>query len=330
MVTAGPIVRWGVLGTAKIATGKVIPAMQRCRHARVVAIGSRNGARARAAAAALGIDRPYASYDEVLADGGVDAVYIPLPNHQHVRWTLRALEADKHVLCEKPIGLTAAEARPLIAARDRTGRLVQEAFMIRSHPQWHAAIEAVRSGRLGEVTRVDGRFSYRNLDPANIRNQVALGGGGLLDIGCYLVHVARWVLDREPLGVTASLVRDPVMGIDAAGDFVLQFAGATATGTYGTQRDPEQRVEIQGSLATFAIEIPFNAPPDRPCHALLTPREGPPQPLTFDVCDQYTLQGDAVSQAILEQRPAPYPLEDSIANMAVIDAIFAAGDSRVH
>ena len=320
---ADALVRWGVLGVAKIATTKVIPAMQRCQHARVVAIGSRDEARARHAASALGIARAYGSYEAVLADPDVDAVYIPLPNHLHVPWTLRALEAGKHVLCEKPIGLTAAEARPLMAARDRAGRIVQEAFMIRSHPQWHAAIAAVRSGALGDVTRVDGRFSYRNLDPSNIRNQLAAGGGGLLDIGCYLVHVARWVFASEPLIVTATLARDPVMGIDSAGDFVLGFTNGTAHGTYGTQREPEQRVEIHGTKATFAIEIPFNAPPDRPCVATITPTSGAPRTLTFDVCDQYTLQGDDVSRAILEGRPATYPLEDSIANMAVMDKISA-------
>ena len=310
-----------MLGTAKIATAKVIPAMQQCRNARVVAIGSRDLARASRAASTLGIDRAYGSYDSVLDDAGVDAVYIPLPNHLHVPWTIRALEAGKHVLCEKPIGLSAADARPLVEARDRAGRLVQEAFMIRSHPQWHAAIAAVRNGRLGDIVRIDGRFSYRNLDPANIRNQASLGGGGLLDIGCYLVHTARWILDREPLGLTASISKDPVLGIDCAGDFVLRFAGAVAMGTYGTQRDPDQRVEIHGSRATFAIDIPFNAPPDRPCRATITGADGSSETLTFDVCDQYTLQGDDVSAAILEGRPAPYPLEDSILNMGVIDQI---------
>lgn len=313
--------RWGVLGTAKIATTKVVPALQQCRHARVVAIGSRDLARASQAASILGIDRAYGSYEGVLDDAGVDAVYVPLPNHLHVPWTIRALEAGKHVLCEKPIGLSAVEAWPLLEARDRAGRLVQEAFMIRSHPQWRAAIAAARDGRLGDVVRIDGRFSYRNLDPANIRNQPALGGGGLLDIGCYLVHTARWVLDREPIGVRASMTRDPKLGIDCAGDFVLRFAGAVATGTYGTQRDPDQRVEIHGSRATFAIEIPFNAPPDRPCRATITGADGASETLTFDICDQYTLQGDDVSRAILEGRPAPYPLEDSILNMGVIDEI---------
>ena len=297
--------------------------MLHCRHARVVAIGSRDQGRAARAASSLGIDRAYGTYEALLGDADVDAVYIPLPNHLHVPWTMRALEAGKHALCEKPIGLDAADARPLLEARDRSGLLVQEAFMIRSHPQWLAAIAAVRSGRLGDITRVDGRFSYRNLDPDNIRNQAALGGGGLLDIGCYLVHTARWVLDREPTGVSSSITRDPVMGIDCAGDFVLQFAGATATGTYGTQREPEQRVEIHGTCATFAIDIPFNAPPDRPCLATITGQDGSVERLAFDICDQYTLQGDDVSLAILEGRPAPYPLEDSIANLAVIDAIFA-------
>lgn len=172
---------------------------------------------------------------------------------------------------------------------------------------------------------MDGRFSYRNLDPANIRNQAALGGGGLLDIGCYLVHTARWILDREPVGLSARLVRDPVMGIDSDGEFVLDFSGATAHGTYGTQRDPEQRVEIHGSRATFAIEIPFNAPPDRPCRATITNAGGSSEVLTFDTCDQYTRQGDDVSEAILQGRPASYPVEDSIANMEVIDKMFAVG-----
>jgi predicted dehydrogenase len=318
-------IQWGVLGTARIATAKVIPAMQRGRWSGVAAIASRDESRAEAAARGLGIPRVYGSYEDLLADSDIHAVYIPLPNHLHVPWTIRAAEAGKHVLCEKPIGLTAAEAQQLLAVRDRTGVLIQEAFMIRSHPQWVRTRELVRGGAIGELRAITGSFSYYNDDPRNIRNVREWGGGGLMDIGCYLVHVSRMLFEREPRRVCALMEQDPRMGIDRLTSLLLDFEGGHAIGTCATQLVPYQRVEILGTRGRIEISIPFNAPPDRPLRILVDDGSdltgAGVRTTEFEVCDQYTLQGDLFSRAILEGGPAPYPLEDSILNMRVIDAI---------
>ena len=255
-MTTTSTVRWGVLGTARIATRKVIPAMQRGTWSRVVAIASRDDGKGRAAAHELGIDRAYGSYEELLADPEVDAIYNPLPNHLHVPWTIRAAEAGKHVLCEKPIALDAADARQLIAVRERTGVLVQEAFMVRSHPQWVAASRLVRSGRIGDLRLFAGFFSYYNDDPANIRNLTEYGGGGLMDIGCYLVHVSRMLFGREPVRVAALMERDPAMRVDRLTSMMLDYDGAQAVGTCSTQLVPYQRVQLLGTRGRIDVPDP--------------------------------------------------------------------------
>ena len=325
-------VRWGVLGTARIATRKVIPAMQRGKWSQVVAIASRHEAKGREAARDLGIGRAYGSYEELLADPEVDAIYNPLPNHLHVPWTSRAAEAGKHVLCEKPIALDAAEARQLISVRDRTGVLIQEAFMVRSHPQWVAASALVRAGRIGDLRLVAGFFSYYNDDPANIRNVAAYGGGGLMDIGCYLVHVSRMLFEREPARVAALIDRDPAMQVDRLTSMVLDYDGAQAVGTCSTQLVPFQRIQLLGTRGRIEIPIPFNAPPDHPTRLFLDDGSDPAgsgvETQEFETCDQYTLQGDLFSRAVLDGRAAPYPLEDSVLNMQVIDGLVHAAAGR--
>ncbi|HXG55936.1 MAG TPA: Gfo/Idh/MocA family oxidoreductase, partial [Vicinamibacterales bacterium] len=261
-------VRWGVLGVSKIGA-RVIPAMQRAPHCAVVAIASRDARRSASAAARLGIPRSYGSYDALLADPEVDAIYNPLPNHLHVPWTTRAAEAGKHVLCEKPIALTAAEARTLIDVRDRTGMRIQEAFMIRAHPQWIRAKELVHEGRLGSVRGMSGFFSYYNDDPANVRNVPEFGGGGLLDIGCYVVNTARFIFGAEPVRVAGTVELDPSTHVDRLASMLMDFDGRHAIGTCSTQLLPYQRIEIIGTTGRLAIEIPFNAPRDRPCRITL-------------------------------------------------------------
>lgn len=324
-------VRWGVLGAARIATRKVIPAMQRGEWSTVTAIASREPGRAREAAAALGIPHAYGSYAELIADADIDAVYIPLPNHLHVPWSIRAAEAGKHVLCEKPIALTAPEAATLLEVRDRTGVLIQEAFMVRTAPQWLRAQAIVREGRLGELRAVSGFFSYFNEDPANVRHVAEYGGGALLDIGCYLVNTARMMFDREPAHASAFIDRDPRFGVDRLCSMLLDFGSGQAAGTCATQLAPYQRVQILGTHGRLEIEVPFNAPPDRPCRIRVEEGQDRAAPefdvIDVDACDQYTVQGDLLSRAILEGAPAPYPLEDSIRNMRVIDALFASADS---
>ena len=309
-------VRWGVLGAANIAVKKVIPAMQRGRSSEIAAIASRDLDRAKTAAASHGIRSAYGSYDELLADPSIEAVYIPLPNHLHVPWAIRAAEHGKHVLVEKPVALSAAEAETLLDGRNRFDVLIQEAFMIRTHPQWLQAISLVRDGTLGRVRSVVGYFSYHNVDPLNVRNMPDIGGGGVLDIGCYLVHAARWIYDREPQRVVSSIEMDPTLGVDRLASMLLDFGDAQMIGVCGTQMAPAQRIVILGEKARLEIEIPFNAPPDRPCRILLDERV-----IELPVCDQYTLQGDAFSDAIRRGGGQALPLEDSVANMRVLDAV---------
>lgn len=300
--------------------------MQRGRFSEIVAIASRDDARARAAGNALGLSTAYGSYEALINDPQVDAIYNPLPNHLHVPWTIRALEAGKHVLCEKPVGLTAAEASELIAVRDRTGRKVQEAFMVRTHPQWLRVQSLVREGRIGELRSMMGYFSYFNRDASNIRNVREFGGGAVMDIGCYLIHTARMVFGAEPRRVISLVERDPAMQVDCLASIMLDFDKGQAIGTCSTQVVSYQRVHVVGTTGRIEIEIPFNAPPDRPCRIFIDDGrtlsgEGR-ETIEMPIVDQYTVQGDLFSAAVLENGPVAYPLEDSVGNMKVIDAVF--------
>ena len=323
--------RWGVLGVAKIATAKVVPAMQQGKWSVVTAIASRDLEKAEAAARALGIPKVYGSYDALLADSDIDAVYIPLPNHLHVEWAIRAAEHGKHVLCEKPIALNAADARRLIEVRDRTGVRMQEAFMVRTHPQWLRAREIVRNGRLGEVRSIAGYFSYYNDDPSNIRNVPEFGGGALMDIGCYLINTSRFIFEREPTRVMGLIDQDPRMGVDRMTSMILDYGGAHCIGTCSTQLTPYQRVQIFGTSGRLEIQIPFNAPPDRPCRVMVDTSGdltgADVDTIEFDTCDQYTIQGDLFSKAVLENTDIPAPLEDAAMNMECIEAVFRSAES---
>ena len=319
-------VRWGVLGVAGIATRKVIPAMQKGQWSTVTAIASRDAAKARNAAAALGIAKAYGSYDALLEDPEVDAVYNPLPNHLHVPWTIRAAEAGKHVLCEKPIALSAAEARQLLDVRDRTGVKIQEAFMVRTHPQWIRTRDLIREGRIGEIRAILGVFSYFNADPSNIRNIPDMGGGALMDIGCYLVNTSRFLFGREPRHVTGAVERDPALGTDRLTSMLLDYGGAHLVGTCSTQMVYYQRMQIFGTRGLIDIRIPFNAPNDRPSGIVVDPGAdlygGGQEGIEFAVCDQYTIQGDLFSKAIIDTTDVPEPLEDAVRNMECMEAIF--------
>ena len=324
-------VRWGVLGVAKIATEKVIPAMQKGAMCHIAAIASREPERAQAAAQRLGIARAYGSYEELLADPDIEAVYNPLPNELHVRWTETALAAGKHVLCEKPIALDAEEARRLIAAREKSGKLVAEAFMVRFHPQWRRAREIVRSGAIGEVGAMQTLFTYRLLDPGNVRNRPP-GGGGLYDIGCYAVLTARYIFGDEPVRVAASLDLDPKFGTDRLTSAILEFPGGRhLTFTAATQLAGAQRVVIAGTAGRIEVKIPFNAPPDLPAEIVIDSGAdlvgGGAARESFPACDQYTLQGDAFARAVRGEAPQEFGLEDALANMKAIDACFLAARS---
>jgi predicted dehydrogenase len=324
-------VRWGVLGVARIATVKVIPGMQQGALTAVDAIASRDLEKARAAAAQLGIPKAYGSYEEMLADPAIEAVYNPLPNHLHVPWSIKAAEAGKHVLCEKPIALDAAQCRELIAARDRTGVKIGDGFMVRSHPQWLRAREIVRSGEIGELRSFMMGFSYNNRDPKNIRNVAEYGGGALMDIGCYPIQMSRFLWGAEPARVVGALERDPEWRTDRLTSAMLEFPTGQAVFTCSTQMVPYQRAQIFGTKGRIEVEIPCNAPPDRPTRirvdiggdlfgAGVRVEE-------FPTCNQYTLQADDFSRAIREGGTVPTPLEDALANMSVIDALVRSSES---
>jgi len=324
-------IRWGVLSTAKIGMEAVIPAIRLSALGEVAAIASRDAARAEAAAHALGIPRAYGSYEALLADPEIDAIYNPLPNHLHVPWTIRAMRAGKHVLCEKPVALTASEAQSLVEARAQTGRLVAEAFMIRHTPWWHRVRELARSGHLGEVRAIQTFFSYVLEDAGNIRNMADIGGGGLMDIGCYAIASARYVLGCEPLRVAATLERDPRFGTDRLTSALLAFPGCHLTFTCSTQAAPCQRVLVVGSRRRVEVLIPFNAPAETACEIRIddgTALDGSSaQVERFGPANQYALQADAFARAISGAGPLEFPIEDAVRNMQVIEAVFAAAAS---
>jgi predicted dehydrogenase len=321
-----------MLGAANIGVRKVIPAMQRGTRSQVVAIASRSLPKAQAAASELGIARAYGSYEELLADPEVEAVYNPLPNHLHVPWTIRAAEAGKHVLCEKPIALSASEARQLLDARARTGVRIGEAFMVRNHPQWLAVKELVASGRIGELRVVAGHFAYFRRDPDDVRSVPEWGGGGLMDVGCYPITMSRWLFGAEPEAVIGIVDRDPELRVDRIASGLLRFpAGGQATFTCAMQLAHYQRMQLHGTRGRIEIQIPFNAPNDRPCRIFVDDGrelgDRSAEAIDFPAVDQYTLQGDNFSAAIRGEREVPVGLEDAVANMAVIDALFKSVES---
>ena len=324
-------VKWGVLGVANIAVKKVIPGMQAGAWCEITAIASRDLSKAQYAAAQLHIPKAYGSYDELLSDPDIEAIYNPLPNNLHVEWTTKAARAGKHVLCEKPIAMSAEEALPLLRVRDETGVKIQEAFMVLTHPQWVSTLTLIRAGRIGEVCSVEGHFSYNNQDPTNIRNIRETGGGGLMDIGCYMIFFSRLVFGSEPARVVSLIEENPSTRTDILTSALLDFPSGHATFTCGTRIVPYQRVQIIGTRGRVEVQIPCNAPPDEPCKVFLddgsdlTGRNI--QVIEFETCDQYTIQGDLYSQAIRENKEAVLSLEDSIRNMAVIDAVFRSAQT---
>jgi predicted dehydrogenase len=324
-------VRWGVLSTAAIGMKKVLPAMQKGDWVEVSAIASRDLHKAEEAARTLGIAKAYGSYEELLADPEIEAVYNPLPNQLHVPWSIKAAEAGKHVLCEKPISMTVAEARTLLDVQQRTGVTIGEAFMVRTHPQWLRARELVVSGRIGSLRSVQGFFSYFNTDPKNIRNIPETGGGGLMDIGCYPINTSRFLFGEEPRRVSGVVEKDPTFQTDRLTSAILEFPSGQASFTCSTQLVPYQRMQILGTKGRIEIEVPFNAPNDRPCRIFIDDGRdlvgGGIVVETFPTCDQYTIQGDVFSRALREGTEVPVPLVDAIKNMAVIEAVFRSAET---
>ncbi|MBN2088819.1 Gfo/Idh/MocA family oxidoreductase [candidate division KSB1 bacterium] len=321
-------IRWGVLSTAKIGRVKVIPAMQRSQYCEIVGIASRDLDKAKQVASELGIPKVYGSYQALLADSDIEAIYNPLPNHLHVPLSIQALEAGKHVLCEKPIAVTTAEAQKLLNASQKYPHLkVMEAFMYRLHPQWEKAKELVQTGKIGKLRTIHTIFSYYNVEPQNVRNMADIGGGGMLDIGCYCISLSRFIFGMEPARVSGLVEYDPEFKIDRLASGILDFGTGTATFTCSTQLSYFQRVQIFGTEGRIEIEIPFNAPFDRPTRLWL--QQGDQfEEIQFEICNQYTIQGDRFSLAIINDSPVPTPLDDAIANMRVIEAVLESGKTN--
>lgn len=324
-------VKWGVLGTAAIAVQKVIPGMQLGEWCEIAAIASRDGKKAESVARKLHIPKAYWSYEELLGDPEIEAIYNPLPNHLHVPWSIKAAEAGKHVLSEKPIGLNVAEAKALTAVRDRTGVKIGEAFMVRTHPQWLRTRELLRSGRLGDLRSIVGVFSYFNRDARNIRNVLDWGGGGVFDIGCYPITMSRFIFGEEPSRVVALVERDPEFQTDRLASVILDFPSGQSIFTCGTQLVAYQRMQFLATKGRIEIEIPFNAPNARPCRIFLDDGRDVfgvgVSTETFPTCDQYTIQGDVFSRAVRGDGEVPVSMEDAIGNMAVIEAIFRSAET---
>jgi predicted dehydrogenase len=320
------------LSTADIARTKVIPGMRKAKRCSIVAIASREAGRAGAIALELGIPRAHASYEALLADPEVDAVYIPLPNHLHAEWSIAAAQAGKHILCEKPLALTADDAQRMIDVAHEEGVTLMEAFMYRLHPSWQAVAELVASGEIGRLVSVQSWFSYFNDDAQNIRNIREAGGGALFDIGCYSVNLSRLLFGAEPRHVSAALVRDPVSGVDVLTSAILTFDEGIASFTCSTRAEDDQRVHIYGTTGRISIGIPFNIPPDRPTEVYVSAGGDPPvapdtRILTFEVADPYTVEAERFAAAVLDGQPAPVPPEDAVANLRVIERIFEAAEA---
>lgn len=320
-------IRWGVLSTAKIGVVKVIPAMQQGKYCDIAAISSRDLNEAKRVASTLGIPKAYGSYGELLSDPEIDAVYIPLPNHLHIAWAIKAMESGKHVLLEKPVGLSSKEAEKLIEASLARPKLkIMEAFMYRHHPQWQKAKKLVDDGHIGKLKTIQSVFSYYNTDPKNIRQNPDFGGGGLMDIGCYCISLCRFIFGKEPKRVNGIVEFDPIFKTDRMASGTLDFSTGTSTFTCSTQLMPYQRVNIFGEKGAIEIEIPFNAPPDKATRLWLNTTEKTEE-ITFDICDQYTIQGDLFSKSILDDTAVPTPLVDALNNMLVIEAVFKSSES---
>ncbi len=322
-------VRWGILSTAKIGTEFVIPATQAAEGCQVVAIASRNLESAQRVANELGIDKAYGSYGQLLHDPDIDAVYIPLPNHMHARWSIAAAEAGKHVLCEKPIALSSAEAETMAVAAESAGVILREAFMYQFQPAWQRAHQLVREDRIGEVTAIDSWFSFYNDDATNIRNVLDYGGGALMDIGCYCVHMSRLLLGGEPTALKATVRRDPESGVDIATAAILEFGDKISTFSCSIRSEEGQRVDIHGTSGRINIEVPFNSPSDRNTRIYVYSGGNPPADPDFEVIEfepmnQYTLQAEAFAAAIRQGTPMPDTGRDLVNNIRVIEKIFAA------
>jgi len=320
------LVRWGVLGVANIFMKKVLPPLLKSELVDLAAIASRSEDKVRGAAEAFGIARWYGAYEDLLADPDIEAVYIPLPNHLHAEWIRKAADAGKHILCEKPLALNAEEADSCVEYASKRGVRLMEAFMYRFHPQWRRAQELARIGEIGEILAVQTTFAYDLKDPDNIRNKPAMGGGALMDIGCYAVSMPRFIFGREPERVIGLFTRDPSFKTDILSSAILDFGGSRSVFTVATQCFQAQRVDIFGTSGRMQIGIPLNMYPDVPPELTVITRFGERRPV-LPAADQYGLEFEAFSNALRQDLPVPTPAADAVANQKVLDALFRSESS---
>jgi len=320
-------VKWGILGAASIARRRVVPAMLRCGLAEVAAVASRSLEKAQIFAKEFSISKAYGTYEELISDPEIEVIYNPLPNHLHVEWSIRAASRGKHVLCEKPLARTVAEARRLLEARDEYGVKIGEAFMVRTHPQWLRAREIVNGGRIGKLRSALGFFSYFNVNPENARNSLEYAGGALMDIGCYPIRMSRFIFAEEPVRVLACMEIDPSFKTDRLTSAILEFPRGQCIFTASTQMVYYQRMQFFGTEGRLDIEIPFNAPTDKPTRIFLDNGQdlyagGSQVTESFPICNQFTIQADLFSKAVREGHEVPNSMEDAVCNTAVIEALF--------
>ena len=319
-------VRWGILGVSGHYTLRISVPLRSSQVVELAGIASRTEARAKEAAAALGIAQGYGSYESMLKDPSIEAIYIPLPNHMHLDWIKRCADNGKHVLCEKPLGLDAEQVEEAIDYTEKKGVRLMEAFMYRFHPQWVRARELVQCGEIGRVTAIQTSFFYNNTDPQNIRNRLEYGGGSVLDIGCYAVSSARFLLGKEPKRVVSLVQRDQQFGTDRLVSAVMDFGDVQANWSVGTQTYGQQRVQVFGTGGSIVVELPFNAFPDVPLSVHV--RTGVDiRTVACGPADQYLLQFEAFSRAIREGASVPTPAADALANQRVLDAVFRSEQS---
>ncbi len=316
------VLKWGILSTAKIGIRDVIPAIQKSKFGEVGAISSRNLESAQVAAKKLGIPKAFGSYDELIADESIDVIYNPLPNHLHIPYTAAALKAGKHVLCEKPISVNHNDALELLEFTNKYPNLkVMEAFMYRFHPQWDFIKKVLESGEIGDIKHVHSTFCYFNNNPENIKNQSELGGGGLLDVGCYCVNFSRFIYGDEPIEIQSNMDFDPDFNTDRVATGLLRFEDGSATFMCGMQVEFDQKAQIFGTKGKIEIDIPFNDAMELPRKVFITKGRKTTEHI-FEPCDQYLLQVDAFSKSILDDSKVPIPLQDAVANMKVITQMF--------
>jgi len=319
--------RMGVLGCSGHYAQRIATALKSSLLVEPYAVASRDAAKAKKFAKTWNFPVSYGSYEELLADPKVDFVYIPLPNHLHLEYIMKAADAGKPALCEKPLCLNAKDAAKAAEYCKKKKIPVMEAFMYRFHPQWVRAAEIIKAGELGKIMATSGVYAYNNKDGANIRNKTDCGGGAVMDIGCYMASVARFLMGVEPKKVAATLIRDPDFKTDILSSVILDYGeGRTSTFTISTQLFPSQRISAHGTNGSLSVEIPINQYPDIP-GKLTVSTSVMKREVETEIVDQYLLEFDAFAMALIDNTDVPTPISDAVANMAVLDAIFAAAAS---